>query len=204
MSLRTEVEKFENWASSYPVEHRSGEWECDYSEWNTFHAAALTFLASSSLAEWSELDVRDLLYAIARDNEIEYLVEEVAKNVDVLLKLSELAVSSSEVDAKWQLAVQLGTLSSHKQEAEALLLQFVEDKNEYVSRRALLSLGLLKSVKAEVLAERAWETGHEYQRIAALWVLKSVAPGKLADYLRRAKEDGRQYVVQNAIEVQEA
>jgi hypothetical protein len=204
MSLRTEVGKFKNWATSYPVEQRSGEWECNYSEWNEFHAEALAFLTSSSPAEWSESDVHDLLYTIARDNEIEYLVKEVAKNSEMLLKLSELAVSSSEVDAKWQLAVQLGTLSNHKHEAEALLLHLVDDQNEYVSRRALLSLGLLKSEKAEALAERAWETGHEYQRIAALWVLKNVASSKLADYLHRAKEDGRQYVVQNALEVQEA
>jgi HEAT repeat protein len=201
MSLRTEVEKFEVWASTYP-EERSGEWECDYSEWDELHAAALSFISSLPAEEWSPENVRDLLYAIARDNEIEYLAEEVAKDVDVLLRLSELALSSSEVDAKWQLAVQLGSLSDRRQEAEPLLLRFVDDPDEYVSRRALLSLGLLKSARAEDLAERAWRTGHEYQRIAALWVLKNVASVRLADYIQQAMEDGRQYVVENAVDVQ--
>lgn len=202
MSLRTEVEKFEVWASTYPEEERSGEWECDYSEWGELHAAALSFISSLPPEEWSAQNVRDLLYAIARDNEIEYLAEEIAKDVDMLLRLSELALSSSEIDAKWQLAVQLGSLSDRRQEAEPLLLQFVDDPDEYVSRRALLSLGLLKSARAEELAERAWRTGHEYQRIAALWVLKNVASVKLADYIQQAMEDGRQYVVKKAVDVQ--
>jgi hypothetical protein len=204
MPLRNEVEKFKNWASAYPVQERSGEWEDDYPDWSGFHEAAIEFLASSSPDEWDEEDISDLLYAIARDNEVEYLAQEVAKNIDTLLKLSELAIGSPERDAKWQLAAQLGGLSSRKQEAEAALLKLVDDQNEYVSRRALLSLGLLKSSKVEELAERAWKTGDEYQRIAALWVLKDVTSSKLPAYLEEALTDGRQYLVHNANEVQKA
>ena len=201
MSLRNEVEKFKNWASVYSVQKVSGEWEDDYPDWSTFYEAAIIFLVSSSPAKWVDEDVTDLLYAIARDNEVEYLAQEVAKNNENLLKLSEFAIGSPERDAKWQLAAQLGGISSRKQEAEALLLQFVDDQDEYVSRRALLSLGLLKSSKAEVLAERAWKTGNEYQRIAALWVLKDVASSKLSAYIAEAVIDGRQYLVKNADEV---
>ena len=81
-------------------------------------------------------------------------------------------------------------------------MRFVEDENEYVNRRALLSLGILKSSKAESLAERAWASEQEYQRIAALWVLKYVSSSKLPEYLQRAKKDGRKYVIQNALEIQ--
>lgn len=204
MSLRNEVEKFRRWASAYPVQERSGEWEDDYPDWSAFHEAAITFLASSSPDKWVDEDVSDLLYAIARDNEVEYLAQEVSKNVDTLLKLSELAIGSPERDAKWQLAAQLGDLSSRIQEAESLLLKLVDDQDEYVSRRALLSLGLLKSSKAEELAERAWKTGDEYQRIAALWVLRDVASSKLPAYIEEAVRDGRQYLVHNADEVQKA
>ena len=144
MSLRNEVYKFKSWASAYPVQERSGEWEDGYPHWSAFHKAAITFLASSSPDKWVDEDVSDLLYAIARDNEGEYLAQEVALNIDALLKLSELAIASPERDAKWQLAAQLGDLSRRKQEAEALLLKLVDDHDEYVSRRALLSLGLLK------------------------------------------------------------
>jgi hypothetical protein len=203
MPLRNEVKKFKNWASAYPVQERSGEWEDDYPYWSGLHEAAIAFLASSP-DEWDEEDIGDLLYAIARDNEIEYLAREVAKSIDTLLKLSELAIGSPERDAKWQLAAQLGDLSSRKQEAEVLLLKLVDDQDEYVSRRALLSLGSLKSSKAEELAERAWKTGDEYQRIAALSVLKDVASSKLPAYIEEALIDGRQYLVHNANKVQEA
>jgi hypothetical protein len=204
MSFQQEVQKFKAWADSCPIQERLGEWECDYSDWETLHEAALSFLASSSPPDWNSAIVNDLLYAIARDNECESLVHEIAKNADTLILLSGFAVSSSETDAKWQLAARLGALSDRIQQAEALLLEFINDEDEYVSRRALLALGMLKSSQAEVLAERAWNTGHEYQRIAALWVLKEIASNKLTAYIKKAMEDGRQYVVENARKVQQA
>ncbi len=180
MTLRQEVEKFKAWAEGYTFERpqRYGEWECDYTEWDGLYDAVLAFLASSPHSDWDDDDVNDLLYAIARDNETEYLADEVAKETDRLLRLSGLALISSERDAKWQLSARLGGLSSPAQEAEVLLLKFVDDEDEYVSRQALLALGQLKSPRAETLVERAWDTGHEYQRIAVLRVLK--------DFIRQA------------------
>lgn len=204
MTFRQEVEKFKAWAAKYPIEERSGEWECDYAGWDTLYKATLEFLASLSPSNWDGTDVSDLLYVIARDNETENLASEVAKDTNRLLRLSRLVLDSPETDAKWQLAAQLGTLSDQAREAETLLLEFVDDKDEYVSRRALLSLGTLKSPKAEALAERAWSTGHEYQRIAALWVLRELSSDKLPMYIQKALEDGREYVVQNARQVQQA
>lgn len=204
MTMRQEVEKFKEWAVKYPVEKRSGEWECDYTSWDTLYNATREFLASFSPSDWDDTDVSDLLYVIARDNEAEILAAEVARDTNRLLRLSKLALASPETDAKWLLADQLGYLCSQEQEAEVLLLEFVDDRDEYVSRRALLSLGRLKSPKAEALAERAWDTGHEYQRIAALWVLKELSSNKLPVYIKKAFEDGREYVVQNAHQVQQA
>ncbi len=203
MSLNREVAKFKAWASHIAEETRTGEWECDYPEWDALHAAALALLASRAPEKWSRSEVDDMLYAIARDNEFEYLVDRISENPDALLALSADALTSSDHDAKWQLADRLGFLQARFNEAEALLLRFVEDDTEYVSRRALLALGDLKSPKAEALAERAWETGHQYQRIAALWVLESVSSTKLPIYIQKAMEDGRQYVVDNAVQIQD-
>ena len=203
MPLSHEVARFKTWASGFP-EPRSGEWECDYNEWDALYTAAVDFIRSLSPGKWSSPEVSDLLYAIARDNESEFLVDVVAENQDNLLKLSSLALSSPESDAKWQLADRLGFLREHDCEAEALLLGFVEDHEDYVRRRALIALGNLNSAQTEELAERAWNTGHEYQRIAALWALKAVCSEKLPTYVQKAMEDGRGYVVKNAIQVQEA
>ena len=152
MSLHQEVAKFRDWAATYPVESRSGEWECDYEYWGALHSEALSFVANNSPQDWKSSDVSDLLYAIARDNEIEYLAKEIAANPKILISLAKLSVPSPEKDAKWQLAAQLGMLASHLQEAESILLQFMQDSDEYVRRRALMSLGALKSPRAELFA----------------------------------------------------
>lgn len=203
-SLAVEVAKFKEWADSYPADQRIGEWECDYDQWPALWAAAIAVLNSVASSEWSEECCTNMLYAIARDNEVEYIADEFAGKPDTVFKLARLAVDSTESDAKWQLAEHLGTLSTGRDEAERLLLLFVDDKDEYVSRRSLVALGALKSIHAEALAERAWLTGHEYQRIAALWVLKDVAPSKLKQYAQMAMLDGRTVVVHNAREVLDA
>ncbi|QIL72350.1 hypothetical protein G7048_19510 [Diaphorobacter sp. HDW4B] len=200
-SLAIEVAKFRKWADLYPIHQRSGEWECDYDQWPLLWGAAIAVLNSLAPSEWTDECCANLLYAIARDNEVEYIADELAGKPDAVFKLARLAVDSTESDAKWQLAEHLGILSSGRDEAERLLLIFIDDKDEYVSRRSLIALGALKSIHAEALAERAWLTGHQYQRIAALWVLKDVAPSKLKQYAQMAMLDGRSIVVQNAHEV---
>ena len=204
MTLNAEIEKFKLWALSYPEDQRGGEWECNYENWGDLHKAVLDFIASTYYQDWTETEIEDLLYAIARDNEIEYLIEEISQIPERLLFLSSHALASDEADAKWQMAVKLGGLANHKNDAEKFLLELIKDENEYVSRQALLSLGKLKSSFAEALAEHAWETGHEYQRIAALWVLKDLESKRLELFLQKAEEDGRLYVLQNANEIKNA
>lgn len=201
MSLHAEVCKFEEWASTLSPQEPSGEWEYEYERWGELRFTAKAFLASSTPEDWRDEDIADLLYAIARDNEMELLAEEIGKDETTLLALSSHALTSRESDAKWQLEVQLGNVLDNTKEAEAILLKLVRDENEYVSRRSLLCLGKMKSVHAEELAGRAWETGHEYQRIVALWVLKEVSSPRLSDYIAKAMEDGRESVVRRAIEV---
>lgn len=199
--LQVEVTRFKQWASGISLDTRSGEWECDYPEWRSFWAAAKCLVETVPLATWTDATTEDFVYALARDNEVEVIADDLGSRSEALLTLAARALRSVETDAKWQIAAKLGELNEHKLEAEALLIQFVQDADEYVSRRSLLALGRLKSGKAEPFAERAWQTGHEYQRIAALWALKDVQSSKLNDYLLLAEEDGREYVVCNAAEI---
>jgi len=183
------------------LDARSGEWECDYPEWRPIWAAAKCLLETMPVAAWTDATTEDFIYALARDNEVEVIADDLGSRSDALLTLAARAIHSAETDAKWQIAAKLGELNEHKLEAEALLMHYVQDADEYVSRRSLIALGRLKSGKAESFAERAWQTGHEYQRIAALWALKDVGSSKLNDYLLLAEEDGREYVVRNAAEI---
>ncbi|RQR78508.1 HEAT repeat domain-containing protein [Burkholderia sp. Bp9012] len=200
-TLHEQVEKFREWAALYPVHQRSIDWECEYGHWEALWDASLAVVDSLAPDAWTVTACADLLYAIARDHALEHISSMLWTQPDALLALARASIDASEPNAKWQLAARLGGQGSHAAEAEALLLRLVNDEDEYVRRRALLALGALKSAYAETLAERAWDTGHEYQRIAALWVLKDVKSGKLAQYVKLAEEDGREYVVRNARDV---
>ena len=192
--LHTEIEKLRLWQSTdgnLDPYSAYGGW------WSGIVPAAKQFIETSVFLNWSSTDVDDLLFAIARDS-ADHLVELVAQDSERLLTLSEHALVSGEPDARWPLAVVLGALRSRQAEAEALLVRFANDPEEYVSRRALLALAALKSSVVPTLAERAWKTGHEYQRIAALAALKEVGSDLLPRYLAEAHKDGRPYLVQNA------
>lgn len=202
--LHQEVTKFREWISS--VEYLNSETlnvedGCLYSEWWNLFEIILAFLNTSINSPWTVQEVNDILYVMGWDNECEDLADKIEENPDVLMKLANLALNSSEYDAKWQLADRLGNLSDES--AESLLLKFVNDEDEYVRRRSLIALGRMNSPHAEALSEKSWETGEEYQRIAALWVLKDISSSKLAAYLQKAIEDGRHFVIKNACQIQE-
>ena len=201
MLLRDEVRKFKAWAEMCPVETRAAGWECDYDGWEGLRAAALALLSSGSPDHWSPADVDDLLYVIARDNEMENLIDQAANMPETFLRLAELSLKSSESDARWQFAARLGNLHAHKAQGETILLHLADDQNEYVARRALLALGELRSDATEALAERAWSTGLEYQRMAALTVLAQIGSIKLDDYIERAISDGRKYLAGRAMQL---
>jgi HEAT repeats len=202
--LHQEVTKFREWVSSVEYlnsETLNAEDGCIYSEWWHLFEIILTFLTTSINDHWTDREVDDILYVMSWDNECEDLADEIEENSDILIKLANLALNSSEDDAKWQLADRLGNL--YNEPAESLLLKFVKDEDEYVRRRALSALGRMQSPYAEALAEKSWETGEEYQRIAALWVLKDISSSKLGAYLQKAIDDGRRIVIINADQIQE-
>src|SRR6185436_7098292 len=41
------VERLRSWAENIPVDHRNGEWECDFPDWGHLYAAWDQFLAAA-------------------------------------------------------------------------------------------------------------------------------------------------------------
>lgn len=203
-SFHEEIEKFRVWASNYPLEERSGEWECDYDGWRELTKSFESHLDSHSPDGANDEVVSDLLYVVARDNEMEDLISELVKRPEWFAFVLPYALVCDEPDARWQFAVGLGSGVLPLGQSEQALLRLVKDQNEYVSRKALQALGRIGSSYAESMCERAWETNHEYQRIMALWVLKEIGSPKLDTFLARAREDGREYVVSNATQIENA
>ena len=206
------IENFNRWAKrhySIPQDEIGGEWECDYNmsrgkhSWDVIYRSFDNFLETTNCRKWSKPDIRRLLYIIARDNEIGWLIELLAKHEDALILLAERSLrTNSSQDAKWQLAVALTGITDKKLAIE-LLERFVEDSDEYVVRRSLMALAEVGSDKVESLCEKLWHKDkygemEEYQRMAILTALHIIKSDKLRQYIALAKKDGRQYLIAEA------
>ena len=201
MDIHRETEKFKEWAKTYPGV-KSGEWESDYGNWDEYYDACIQLIKNKPPKSLTDIEISDLFYAIARDNEQEHLIDEIAEDETLLLALCETSFGHIENDAKWQFASRLGEVQNNVKYAEKLLLKLVNDTDEYVSRRALLALSRLGSSQTEKFSIKAWETNHEYQRIAALSCLKTIKSQILPEYLNKAYKDGRKYLVAKARKIE--
>ncbi|MEI9958471.1 MAG: hypothetical protein WDM90_19690 [Ferruginibacter sp.] len=121
-TLFIEIDKFDAWAKSHynvPRDDIGGEWECDYTDWDKIYTAFKNFLAKATPNNWTDKEKEQLLYIIARDNESEYLSDQL--NETALITLTKQAIASGHRDDKWQLAIQLYKLSD-----QALAITFLE------------------------------------------------------------------------------
>lgn len=198
VDLLTEVGRFRAWADSYPHAVRTSEWECDYDSWPSLYDAVLEFVASRPLESWSADEFQAVLYAIARDNEMQHLAREIRRRrPELILPLAGAAIRIGERDDRWQLAEELGQLGRSGGEAERLLLRLAHDEHEYVRRRALGALARLGSPLVEELALEAWhrpDEDQEWARMMALECLRSVGSPHLEPLLAEAERDAREYL----------
>jgi hypothetical protein len=195
--LREQVDQFSAWADTRPIESRSGEWECDYRDWDLLYTSFSRFIRECPVQHWDRSMMEMVMYIVARDNEAEFMMQELAEDSDRLLAVASACIQSAEWDAKWQVASALGESSAQQQEVEPLLLRLVEDEDEYVRRRALLALGNIRSPHVALLAEQIWnreDAMQEYQRMAVLGALRDTDSPLLETYLMKGIEDGRQYL----------
>ena len=207
--LFQEIELFSSWAknlSNIPEEERSGEWECDYKDWSNIYKYFEDFLSTYDSADWTDEIKNRIIYIIARDNESEILSEILSKFESALISLAQFSISSELPEAKWQLAINLSNLQN-KNIANELLEAFVNDPNEYVNRRALVELAKNKSDKTEYYCEKTWNRNvygkmDEYQKISVLYALNEIQSSLLEKYLTLAKKDGRDYLLQNANQIE--
>lgn len=196
-NLANEIARFKEWAP--PHEGTYGEWECDYEHWNELWDAAEE---SMKMCAYEPPDIEtssDLLYAIARDNEIERLRDELVKYPELLRHLARFGVDSSEPDAKWQIAVSVA--DAQLPDAADLIRPYLTDSNEYVRRRSLLAIAPFSPIEAEEMAKAWLEEDYEYSRIAGLHVLDIVNSDSLSFYLERHTNDTSQYVRSNVDEI---
>jgi len=193
-NLHNEILRFQDWANKAFPGERYGEWEMEYEKWGDLYRAANDVL-NLRWEEWTPDQQKDLIFAIARDNEIELLAESLTRE-QVFALIPEL-LRSQEWEAKWQLAVRIGKLP-YTERSEQLLLALANDPHEYVRRRTLGVLAEHRSPATERLAISAWETADEYARMACLHALDAISSPLLQQYLRAAYQDGRPHLLNTA------
>ncbi|HEX4125191.1 MAG TPA: hypothetical protein VHY37_10735, partial [Tepidisphaeraceae bacterium] len=200
--LLGEIERFQAWAATYPVEGRSGEWEVDYADWGPLYGAVLQLVGQKGFNSWSSEEQGAVLYAIARDNEAQYLSREIRERApDLLLELAQASISTGEPDAKWQFAEELGRLDRLSARVEQLLLILAVDGNEYDRRLLLGALARIGSSATERIALDEWrrpDESQEWARMMALWALHRVRSPHLNQLLSLGEGDARPYLANYA------
>ena len=205
--LLEQAEKFHQWQEiTYPgktTEEIGGEWEVDYPAWNDIFDAFCHVLTQMDAETADSVLLDEMVYLIARDNEAEGFIQETTSHPKWFERLCRKAAASNESEAKWQFAAYLPECSC-SQEVRDIILDFAKDPNEYVSRRALLAMPALRPDCVEQFAPLFWERNcyspelQEYQRIAVLVSLDAIHSDLLPQYLERAKQDGRRYLLEHA------
>ena len=205
--LLEQVGKFHQWQEiTYPgktTEEIGGAWEVDYPAWNDIFDAFCHVLTQMDAEMADSILLDEMVYLIARANEAEGFIQETTSHPKWFECLCRRAAASNESEAKWQFAAYLPECSC-SQEVRDIILDFAKDPNVYVSRRALLARPARRPDCVEQFAPLFWERNcyspelQEYQRIAVLVSLDAIHSDLLPQYLERAKQDGRSYLLEHA------
>lgn len=160
--LHAEVEKVRAWLTT-------NRWVDQYDHWwsdGGVVSALQVFLARVEPKDWSVDDVTDLLYVLEQSS-TDYIAELVSQSELMALAIARHSLASGGV-ASDDIAEQLKHCIHHRDEAEALLMEFMTDGHERTRRVALLSLAEMQSGAVPALAAAAWDTGGKYPRMGAL------------------------------------
>ncbi|MBR7007509.1 MAG: hypothetical protein IKH90_02620 [Ruminococcus sp.] len=211
--LHKKVQLFKKWAkTTHPditEDNDNGEW-CFCKEFDDMFSSAMELIQKAPAASADDQIIDDLLYAIARDNECEILVQETGKLNDWFSLLCRKSLQSPYTNAKWQFAKELKNHSNNDGFKE-LIFDFLSTGDEYTERMALDSLAVIEPEHAEKYAILFWEREKyaegsyedEYQKIMALHVLYRVKSDCLDKYLRLAEGSNYHYLKMNAAEIRE-
>jgi HEAT repeat protein len=193
MKLTDALDKFRVWAAD-GHEGSYGEWECDYEHWDDIYSAldaAIEIFPPPASPE-------DILFALARDNEIEDIRRRLVARPHVLLWLASAAFACSERDARWQVAVGLGEIGSS--DALDLLRHFLSDSDEYVRRRALGAYAAHRPSEAEPIAWDWLSSSEPYSRLAALHALRDIRSLRFPAALRMLRDDPFDIIRERVVE----
>lgn len=203
-NLLKEIKLFKSWAYSIDSSNLFGEWEMYYDNWDNIYRAFRDVITNCSCEGLDDKVTEDLLYIIARDNEDECLIDQLVESKTWFMFLCEKSLTSNYDDAKWQFASKLSNFSEDPR-SKKFIIMFINDNNEYVSRRALLQLPFVYPEKVEYYSKIYWDKNtetQEYYRMAILDILNETKSNYLDFYIKKAIQDERKCLVKHAKDIQ--
>ncbi|MFC7677810.1 HEAT repeat domain-containing protein [Paenibacillus sp. GCM10028914] len=138
LNLENEIISFKKWADGASVTY--GEWETDYLHWDKIYSAVYGVLKHDRIDEWDAEVYELILYILARDNECENIIQTLIEHPRALKCLAHIALMNEDYEARWQVAYALGEIADPDNNLDELLRMFLQDKHEYVRRRASLAI----------------------------------------------------------------
>ncbi|MDK8182580.1 hypothetical protein [Paenibacillus sp. UMB4589-SE434] len=96
-NLAYEINSFKKWANE--VNDKSKEWETDYLQWDRIYLAINEVLRNVPINELEQDDYELLLYSLARDNEVENVLQSLINYPEALKHLAYRAPTYEDYEA---------------------------------------------------------------------------------------------------------
>lgn len=204
-SFHNSVLMFKAWAEKFHPEvtedNDNGEWEPLCSEFDYMLSDGLKVIENIDFSNAAEQIADDLLYLIARDNEVGIVINKLLDYCGWFSILCQRSLHSPYTNAKWQFVEKLSEYNGDNC-LKNLVYDFLNAGDEYTERMALKALADIYPQDAEKYAVMFWERekfeNSEYQKMMALDVLNKIHSPKLAHYLDEADKSDFKYLKESA------
>jgi hypothetical protein len=97
-AFKKEVNNFRLWAKECLKKPRAAEWECEYKNWHKLRPVFADFISTKKISDLSSSEIVDIMYIIARDNEMEEIIEDLATNKKLFEQLLFYILDSNDND----------------------------------------------------------------------------------------------------------
>lgn len=197
--LRTELNKFWNWASMTKEEYSRtpdyGDWESEYPNWEElFNLTKDAINILPNIKEKSEYEemLTLILYVVAIDNYTGNVIKQCGDTLINCPEFYNMAVVHLLPGARMQVADLIGEIG------DLHLINYLKilanDKINYVQRSALIALSKIIPDEAEEIAYTKIGDKDAYIRLFSLKLLKKLSSTKLPKVVEILKNDESKFI----------
>ncbi|KKQ34180.1 MAG: peptidase C14, caspase catalytic subunit p20 [candidate division WS6 bacterium GW2011_GWA2_37_6] len=156
--LKIEIINWKHWAKGASKEEDG--WESDYPNWNNLISTTTDLIENSK--QKSEEELKLIEFVLKVSEETEDLIPIIKINADKHKEMIQYLISSVHWEVRWQICECLS--NGNNEYWKKFLISALDDKNEYVQRRALLALNNhdLNELEKIYIKKRFEDTKNKY------------------------------------------